>query len=111
VNQRYTFPIFLQPRFISEWLISKPAAYEKRFREEQRIYSSPKVWTQEQLPTLITSINSKEILQSRNLAISFALSESTYVTTDNYAYAVVDLNHFMPFPGSELQKEFLATRA
>lgn len=34
VNRRFSFPLFLQPRFISEWLVAKPCGYEKRFRDE-----------------------------------------------------------------------------
>jgi hypothetical protein len=102
VNQRLSFPVFLQPRFISEWLVAKPTGYEKRFRDEQRICGRPKTWTYDQLPMLYTPINCKDILETRNLVISFALIESTYSTPDNYAYAVIDLSGLQLYEGSEV---------
>lgn len=110
LKRRFYFPNFIQPRFISEWLIAKPVGYEKRYKNDIMMHNCAKVWKQEELPLLFTPINSKDILQSRYLTVAFAMIESTYTTPDNFAYANFDLDQLLPLEGSKYQKEFIEQR-
>jgi hypothetical protein len=103
VNRRFSYPLFLQPRFISEWLVAKPSGYEKRYTDEAKMFVS-KTWTHRQLPKLFTAINSPEVLASKFLTISFAMLETTSYTPDNIAYAVIDLAQLKPTKGTEFMQ-------
>lgn len=109
-NRQFTYPLFLQPRFISEWLIAKPSGFEKRYRDEYQISNVTKTWQGNQLPKLYTAINSKDILSAKHLTVSFAMTEGNSYTPDNIAYAVIDMSELKPMHGSEFGQQFNADR-
>jgi hypothetical protein len=72
------------------------------------MFNYTKNWTQGDLPKLFTAINSQEILASRYLTVSFAMTEYTNCTPDNIAYAVIELSQLKPLIGSDYAKQFAA---
>lgn len=49
---------------------------------------------------LLTPVNSKNILEKKFLTISFAYVEQNNTTTDNLAYANINLSNLIPLEGS-----------
>ena len=68
--------------------------------------SGPKVWPRDKLPLLYTPINCHEILQTRFLTVSFQITQGTFTTSDNFAYATIDLKDLKSFPNSNYQADY-----
>ena len=86
----FSYPIFLQLHFRSDWLNSNPVSYEKVISSPDESMHDTKQWKPYQVPILYTPINSAEILKQKRLLIAVRIA--TFSKAENFAYINLDLS-------------------
>jgi len=89
-KRQFTYPLFFQIGFHSDWLAYKPLSYEKRIMSPDFAH---KLWKNYEMPRLFTPINTYQVLKTKKLILQFKMIEGTYTTQENFAYTKLPLDN------------------